>query len=96
MYMNHYNDTKCGLSAYGKGPTVGYQYNFTLSPFFLGRVGVPHGACISLTLFNIFTSTFSQPDNLLSNSYADDFTVSCSNVAQMADVHSAHSPNIEE
>ena len=49
-------------------------------------------------LFNFFTSTFPQSDNLLANSYAEDFTVSCSNsnVAQMAEVHTANASNIEE
>ena len=73
------NNTKCRLSAFLKGRTASCRYNFTLSPSFHARVGVPQDACIYPTLFNFFASTFSQSDNLLTNSYVDDFTVSCSN-----------------
>ena len=38
------------------------------------RIGIPHGSYISPALFNFFASEFSQSDNLLANSYADDFT----------------------
>ena len=76
-----------------KRQTDSCGYNFTVSLVFHARVGVPQGACISLTLFNFFASTFPQSDSLLTNSYDDDFTVSCSdsNIEQMA-----HSSNIEE
>ena len=39
-----------------------------------------------------------QSDNLLTNSYADDFAVSCSNsnVAQMAEALTTHSTNIDQ
>ena len=73
------NHTKRWLSIYLKGRTASCRYNFTLSPFFHARVWVPQGSCISPTLFNLFISTFPQSDNLVINSYADDFTASCSN-----------------
>ena len=81
-----------------KGRTTSCQYNFTLSLSFDARVGIPQGACIFPTLFNFFDSTFSESDNFLTNSYADDFTDSCSNsnVDQMAEALSAYSSNIEE
>ena len=52
---------------------------------------------MSLTLFNFAVSTFSQSEDFLTNSYADDFTVFCSNfnVIQMAEAFSAHSSNID-
>ena len=50
------------------------------------------------SLFNFFASTFPQADNLLNNSFEDDFTVSCSNsnVDQMAETLTIHSSNIED
>ena len=92
------NYTKRWLAACTKGRTVSSRYNFTLSSSFHSRVGVSQGACISPTLFNFFASIFSQSDNLFTNSYADDFIVSCSNsnVDQMAEALSAYSSNIEE
>ena len=92
------NNTKCWLSTYLKESTYSCRYNLTLYPSFQARVGVPQGACMSLTLFNFFASTFHQFHNLLADSYADDFNVSCSNsnVAQMAETLSANSSNIEE
>ena len=49
-------------------------------------------------LLNIFVSTFPQSNDFLTSSYADDFTISCSNsnINQMAESFSAHSPIIEE
>ena len=72
------NNTKRLLSAYLKGRTASCRYNFTFSPFH-ARIEVPQDACITPTLFNFFASKFSQSDNLLINSSADSFTVSCSN-----------------
>ena len=79
-----------------RGPGVGDH--FTLSPSFCARVGVPQGSCIYPTLFNFFVCTFPQSNDLLTSSYADDFTVFCSNsnVGQMAEALSAHAPNIDE
>ena len=53
---------------------------------------------MSPTLFNFLVSTFPQSDDYLTSFYADDFTISCSNsnADQMAEVLSAHSPDIEE
>ena len=62
------NNTKRWLSAYLKGGTASCRYNFTLSPSFHTRVGVPQESCISPTLFIIFVSTY-----VLANSYADNF-----------------------
>ena len=86
------------LSAYLKGRTASCRYNFTLSPSSHATEGVLHDTCISPTLFNSFASKFPQSDNLLTNSYADDFTVSCSdsNVDQMAEALTVHSSNIDE
>ena len=66
--------------------------------YLCARVWMPQGNCIYPTLFNFFASTFPQSDNPLINSYADDFTVSCSdsNVAQMTETLTAHASNIEE
>ena len=66
------NNTKRWLPACLKGRTASCRYNFTLSPSFHARVWGP-------TFFNFFASTFIKSNNLLTNSYADDFTVSCSN-----------------
>ena len=90
------NNAKHWLSAYLKRQTASCCYNFILSPSFHARVGVPEGACISPTLFYFFVFTCPQSENLITISYADDFTVSCSNGDQMAEAVSAHSPNIEE
>lgn len=81
------NNTKRRLIPCLKSRTASCQYNFTLSPFFHARVRVHQGACISPALFNFFASTFPQFGNLLTNSYKDDFTVSCSNsnVARVAE-----------
>ena len=59
------------------------------------RIGVPQGSYISPALFNFFASEFSQSDNLLANSYADDFmdSYSNSNVPQMAKGLNAHASN---
>ena len=53
---------------------------------------------ISPTLFYCFASTFLESDNLLTISYADDFTVSCSNsnVDQVTETLTGHSSNIED
>ena len=92
------NNTKRWLSAYLKGRTASCRYNSTVSRSFHSRAGVPQGACLSPTLFNIFVSTFPQSEDLLTSSYADDFTISCSNsnVDQMAESLSTQSPIIEE
>ena len=73
-------------------------YTTLTSPSFHAREGVRQGSFISPTLFNFFTSTFPQFDQLLANSYADNFNVSCSNsnVAQMAEALTAHASNIED
>jgi len=75
-----------------------HALNYTLSPSFHDRVGVSQGSCKSPTLFNFYISTFPQTDDFLTSSYADGFTVSCSNsnVNQMVEALSAHSSNIEE
>ena len=88
------NNAKRWLSACLKGRTATFRYNFTPSPFFI----LPQGVCISPNLFSFFVSTFPQSDNFLTNFYADNFTVSCSNsnVDQMAEALSAHSSIIEE
>ena len=92
------NNTKRWLSANLKGQTASCRYNFNISPSFHSRVGVPQGACLSPTLFNILVSTFPQSNDFLTSFYSDDFTISCSNsnVNQMAEALSAYSPNIEE
>ena len=65
------------------------------SLFFLPtrRIGTPKGITLqpfwnlyNALLFNFFAFTFPQYENLLNNSYVDDFTVSCSNskIVQMA------------
>ena len=59
------NNIRRWLSAYLKGRRSSCRYNFTLSPFFHSRVGVPQGACISPTLFNLFAPPILQSDNLL-------------------------------
>ena len=74
------NNIKRCLSAYLKKRSASCRYNFTLYHNFPAKVyGVPQSAFVFPTLFNFFASTFPQFDNLLINSYADDFTVSCSN-----------------
>ena len=72
------NTERC-LSAYLKGRTASCRYNSIFSPSFHSRVGVPQGACLSPVLFNIFVSTFLQSDDFITSSYADGFTISCSN-----------------
>ena len=86
------------VGAYLKGRTACCRYNFTLSPSFHTRVGVPQDAYISPTLFNFFVSTFPQYDDFFTKFYADDFIVSCSkfNVDQIAEALSSHWPNIGE
>ena len=59
-------------SAYLKRRIASCRYNFTLSLSFSYQGRGPSG---HRTLFNFFASTFPQSDNLLTNSYADDFTV---------------------
>ena len=92
------NNNKRCLCVYLKRRTESYRYNFTLSLSFHSRAGIPQGAFLSPTLFNIFVSTFPKSDDFLTSSYADDFTISCSNshVDQMAEAFYAHSPIIEE
>ena len=91
-------NTQRWLSPYLKECTASCRYNFTHFPSIHDRVGVPQGACISPILINFFTSKLPQSDNLLTNFYADDFTVSCpnSNVAQMAEALTAHVSIIKE
>ena len=70
------NTERC-LSACLKSHTASCRYNFTLS--FHARIVVsPEGFYIPY-LFNFFAFAILQSDNLLPNSYADDFTVACSN-----------------
>ena len=71
------NNTKRWVSPYLKEHAASCLYNFTLSPSFHVRVGVPQSACKSHTLFNISASTFRQSGNLLTNSYENIFTFSC-------------------
>ena len=94
-------NTKGWLAVYLDWRTASCRYNFALFPSFYARVGVPQGACISPTLFNYFASIFSQSDNLFNHSYADDFTISCSNSnvdrrAEALRPLTAHLSNIEE
>ena len=94
LYLN--NNTKRWLVQMANSQL---PIQLTLSPSFNAWVRVPQGACLSPTLFNIFSSPFPQSDNYLTSSYADDFTIiSCFNsyVYQMAEALSAHSPIIEE
>ena len=70
------NNTKRWLSAYLKGKQTVAD---TTLPSFHARIGVSQGAGISPILFNFFVYTFPQSDDLLTNFYADDFTVSYSN-----------------
>ena len=65
------------LSAYLRGRMTKCRYNYTDSPQRHIRTGVPQGSCISPILFNFFVSTYPQSD-VLTTSYADDFTDSCS------------------
>ena len=55
------------------------------------------GTCKSPTLFNFFTSKFPRSDNIFTNSYAGDFSVSCfnSNVDQITEALTDHSSNIK-
>ena len=72
------NNTKRWLSAYLRGRMASCRYNNTTSPCRHARTGVPQGSCISPVLFNFFVSTYPQSD-LLTTSYADDFTDSSFN-----------------
>ena len=79
----HRKQWRRGVRPFGEGRNRGRTNQKTWllklpSPFH-ARVGVPHGTCVSPTLFNFFASTFPQSEKLLTNSYADDLTVSCSN-----------------
>ena len=67
------------------------RYNNTNSPSCHVRTGVPQGSCISPALFNFFVSTYPRSD-VLTTSYADDFTDSCSspNISDAARSLSAH------
>ena len=58
----------------------------------------PSGRMYNPPYSTSFVSTFLQSDDFLTSSYADDFTVSCSNskIDQMAEALFADSPNIEE
>ena len=86
------NNIKRWLPAYLKENTATL---LAPHPFTLEQ-GVTQGSCISLTLFNFFVFTYPQSDTLFFNSYADDFTDSCSitNVAQKAEVLTIHATNI--
>ena len=79
------------LSTYLRGRMSSCRYNNTNSPSRHVRTGVPQGSCISPSLFNFFVSTYPQSD-LLTTSYADDFTDSCSspNISEAASSLSAH------
>ena len=88
-------NTKRWLSAYLKGRMANCRYNDTTSPFRHARTGVPQGSCISPVLFNYYVSSY--PDsNLLSSSYADDFTDSSSHPhpSTAAEALSAHATRV--
>ena len=62
---------------YLKGRTASCRCNFTLSSSLHARVGNPQGACVSPTayLIQLLCLHTPQSDNILTNSYAEDFTV---------------------
>ena len=83
------------LSAYLYGRTASCRYNNTTSPSRHSRTGVPQGSVISPALFNHFVSSYPQSD-LLSSSYADDFTDSISGptIPPSAETLSAHAESV--
>ena len=72
--LNH--NTTRWLNTYLRGRMSSCRYNNTNSPSRHVRTGVPQGSCISPALFNFFVSTYPRSD-VLTTSYADDFTDSC-------------------
>ena len=84
------------LSAYLRGRKISCRYNHAISPHRSMWAGVPQGSCLSPTLFNFFVSTYPQSCNVLSNSYADDFTDSCArpSVPSAADCLTAHATRV--
>ena len=71
--------------------------HFIISPSFHARAVVPKGTCIPYPIYFLYIH-IPQSDNLLTISYADDFTVSCYNynVNQMVEALTAHTSNIEK